>query len=70
MRLSAKESELRIKVKGKENEKKQVQQIEGTIKTSMSAKANLSAQLKKIVLGRTPDDKKSSQKHKAGILLV
>lgn len=75
VRLSAKESELRIKIKGKENEKKQMETtLSGNIKTMGSAKGNLSSQLKKIVLGKTPDEKKTpsnaAHKHKAGIFLV
>jgi hypothetical protein len=52
MRLSAKEGELRIKLKGKENEKKQ---YELNIKPSTAISKGTPSQFKKIVLGRSSD---------------
>lgn len=65
MRLSVKEGELRIKLKGKENDKKS----DINIKPATAISKGGSSQLKKIVLGRSSDEKRPC-KNKAGLFLV
>jgi hypothetical protein len=67
MRLSAKEGELRLKLKGKENEKKH---CDLNIKPTSAINKTASSQFKKIVLGRSSDEKRTMCKNKAGLFLV
>ena len=67
MRFSAKDGELRIKIKGKENDKKY---NELNIKPATAITKGTPSQFKKIVLGRSSDEKRAVGKTKAGLFLV
>lgn len=54
-----------MRLKGKENEKKQFQSI-----NINQQKKGIASQLKKIILGKTPENTKEAHKQRIGLLLV